>query len=334
MEVHQLAAALQLPDPITCLNGVVEDCITALCMLLRRLTYPARSCDLEITFGWEATRFSRVCCAVAIFIYKRWKHLLVFDSERLTPAKLEEFCASLSDKGCPVKTCWAFIDGKLQKIARPSQNQRIVYNGWKRIHALKFHSLITPDGIHSNVWGPVEGRIVDRDLCKESGLAEILARYAFDESSRPLQIYGDPAYGLSAHLLSPFQGLNVTPEQARFNATMSKCREAVEWGFGELVSLFPYLDFPKNLKALLSPVGIYSLVGFLLCNAHTCLHIPQIPQYFNCAPPRLEEYFHGDPADGPVSLKDLLQLKPWYLTTPEDEEEEGAEIVNCQSDEE
>ena len=36
-----------------------------------------------------------------------------------------------------------------------AQNQRIVYNGHKRVHALKFQSIVTPNGLISNLHGPV-----------------------------------------------------------------------------------------------------------------------------------------------------------------------------------
>jgi hypothetical protein len=203
-----------------------------------------------------------------------------------------------------------------------------VYNGWKRIHALKFHAIITPDGIIIHVWGPVEGRLTDEQLYEDSGVAQILEEHAFDLRGTPLQIYGDPAYGLSTHCLSPFQGNNVTAEQMRFNTAMSSCREAVEWGFGELTSLFPYLDFSKNLKALLQPVGLYYLIGILLCNAHTCLHVPKIPRYFNCHPPTLEEYFSGAPADGFISIEELVRTRPWYIV--DDKESNEGFTVNEQ----
>ena len=33
-----------------------------------------------------------------------------------------------------------------QAICRPDANQRILYNGHKRVHAIKFQALITPNG--------------------------------------------------------------------------------------------------------------------------------------------------------------------------------------------
>lgn len=74
---------------------------------------------------------------------------------------------------------------------------------------------------------------------------------------------------------------------------MSKVREAVEWGFGEVVRQFAFLDYHKNQKVLLQPVGIFYTVGILLCNAHVILHGSQVSSFFDCQPPTLEEYFHG-----------------------------------------
>jgi nuclease HARBI1 len=53
---------------------------------------------------------------------------------------------------------------------------------------------------------------------------------------------------------------------------MSAVCECVEWGFGKISGNFAFLDFKKNLKLLLQPVGHYYLVGRLLTNVHTCLY--------------------------------------------------------------
>ena len=36
------------------------------------------------------------------------------------------------------------------------ENQRILYNGHKKVHAIKFQSVITPNGLIANLYGPVE----------------------------------------------------------------------------------------------------------------------------------------------------------------------------------
>ena len=45
---------------------------------------------------------------------------------------------------------------------------------------------------------------------------------------------------------------------------MSKVRTCVERGFGKICQNFAYLDFKKNLKILLQPVGKYYLVACIL----------------------------------------------------------------------
>jgi hypothetical protein len=65
---------------------------------------------------------------------------------------------------------------------------------------------------------------------------------------------------------------------------------SVEWGFGKITGLWSFLDFQRNLKVLLSPVGAYYIVGALLTNCHTCLNGSQTSVYYGCNPPSLEEY--------------------------------------------
>ena len=52
-------------------------------------------------------------------------------------------------------TCFGFIDGTVRAISRPGKDQRLVYNGHKRVHALKFQSVSLPNGIIASLFGPV-----------------------------------------------------------------------------------------------------------------------------------------------------------------------------------
>ena len=90
-------------------------------------------------------------------------------------------------------------------------------------------------------------------------------------TGQPLCIYGDPAYPLRVHLQAPYKG-NLTIEQQHYNTSMSSVRMAVEWVFNDITSYFSYLDFKKNLKIGLSPVGNMYLTCGLLRNALTCLY--------------------------------------------------------------
>jgi hypothetical protein len=297
-EVHQLVNVLDQPHLIKCSqSNIEEDRVTALCMLLRRLAYPTRLVDVEIQLGWERFRFSRITRHVALAMFDRWKHLLRFDPTHLTPKKLAQFGAAIAAKGAPLDVVVALIDGTLQKNARPSNNQRLIYNGWKCIHCLKYHALISPDGIVIHVYGPVDGRRHDETVYKESGLASLLDAHFWTPDGQPLYIYGDPAYNVGPHILSLYRGPAFTREQCAFNTKMSRVHELVEWLFKEVSQQFTYLDFSRSQKILLSPCGLFYLISILLCNAHTILHYPQIPQYFACPPPTLMEYFTGGPVD-------------------------------------
>ncbi|KDQ31559.1 hypothetical protein PLEOSDRAFT_166716 [Pleurotus ostreatus PC15] len=309
-EINQLVMHLDLPESVRCPDsGAAEDRVTALCMLLRRLAYPIRLVDVELIFGWERSRFSRITRIMALILWHRWKHLLRFDPVRLSPEKLETLAAFVALKGAPLDVVVAFLDGTLRKNARPVRNQRMVFNGWKRIHCLKYHLLLSPDGIAIHVYGPVEGRRHDETVYKESGLANLLRTHFHTRDGRLLFIYGDSGYSCKGQVLSPYKGSVITDEQRMWNNAMSKVREPVEWIFGEVVKQFAFLDFSHNFKLLLQPCGLYYLIAILFCNAHTILHRPQTPQYFHCPPPTLTEYFHGEPVDDE-------ELDAWCMSTP------------------
>ena len=139
------------------------------------------------------------------------------------------------------------------------------------------------------MFGPIEGRRHDAFILGVSGLLPQLERITNAEGE-PFVLYGDPAYGMSAHVMSPFKGAHLTQLQQAFNRQMSEVRVSVEWGFGKIIQYFAYLDFRKNLKVLLQPVAKYYIVGALLTNCHTCLYGSVTSSFFDMEPPTLEQY--------------------------------------------
>jgi hypothetical protein len=281
---------------------------------------------MELEFGWEASRISRISQLTAGLIWDRWKHLLHFDAERLTPAVLSQFAASFVGKGCPVPTIVAIIDDTLKKVAQPSRNQRTLFNGWKWIHCLKYHLLVTPDGIIIHAFGPVEGRRHDATLLKESGLTGILEEHFWGPNGERYYIYGDPVYQTSGHIMSPYKGARLTDGERAWNAKMSKICEPIEWMFKEVDSVFKFLNFSDNQRVLVSPCGLFYLVAILLTNAHTILHRPQTSQYFWCPPPSLDGYFHGEPIND-EELDEWCKTALWGETDihPDEDSEEEAD---------
>lgn len=86
---------------------------------------------------------------------------------------------------------------------------------------------------------------------------------------------------------------NLEPVEQEFYTAMSRCRMCVEWGFGKVFNIFAFLDFDKNMRLHLSPVGKYFLIAVFFTNLHTCLHGSVTSHTFKLPPPSLEEYLLG-----------------------------------------
>ena len=61
----------------------------------------------------------------------------------------------MHSKSHALENCWGFIDGTVRPICRPGENQKVVYNGHKRVHALKYQSVVAANGLVANLYGPV-----------------------------------------------------------------------------------------------------------------------------------------------------------------------------------
>ena len=167
------------------------------------------------------------------------------------------------------------MDGTVRPICRPGEIQHIVYNGHKRVHALKFQSLALPNGLIGNLFFAVEGRRHDTGMLKDSGLLNILEKVAYSPAGNVLCIYGDPSYPLHPHLMAPYTVGEVamfTPNIQAFNGAMSSFMVSVEWLFGDVLDSFKFLDFKNNLKMGLGAVGKYYIVAALFQNTLTCLY--------------------------------------------------------------
>lgn len=168
------------------------------------------------------------------------------------------------------------------------------YSGHKKMHCIKFQSVICPDGIVISLKGAYEGRRHDAGIFRESGLYEELQQHTVFPEPHPehFVVYGDQAYGLRELLIRPYteQELLGHPERQHFNTSMGILRIAVEWGFNKIIQEFAFLDFKKNQKILLQEVGTMYKVGMILSNCHTCLYGGQPSSYFDINPPVLEDY--------------------------------------------
>ena len=126
------------------------------CMLLKRLAYPCRYGDLIYRFGRPVPVFSMATNHVLDYIYNTHNHLITqWNHTLLSPRALEVYAETIHEKGAALENCFGFVDGTVRPIARPDEHQRIMLNGHKRSHALKFQSLNVQNGLIGNLYGPV-----------------------------------------------------------------------------------------------------------------------------------------------------------------------------------
>ena len=292
-EIYTLVETFGIPEEIRCYNGTVINSIEALCITLKRFTYPCRYVDLIPRFARPVPHLCMASNLITDTIFDRFQHLLTnINQPWLSPPNLKLFADAIHYQGAALNKCWGFVDGTVRPICRPGQHQREVYNGHKRVHAPKFQSVVTPNGLIANMYGPVEGRRHDSAILMMSELLPQLEQFSFSPTGQALCIYGDPAYPHRIHLQRPYERrAPLTEEQQAFNQSMSQVRVAVEWVFGDIVNYFKVIDFKRNLKIGLSSIGKMYSVCALLQNALTCLHGSNTGDFFNVEPPELSDYF-------------------------------------------
>ncbi|KAK2564332.1 hypothetical protein P5673_012594 [Acropora cervicornis] len=126
VNIPRLKNALQLPGYYICRNGTCATAMEALLILLRRLAYPNRWCELVSLFGRAESELS--------IIDNRYSHLR--DSLDLIWLDTGLFSELIHGKGASLQQCWGFINGTARPLARPIHSQRIMFNGHKRTHCI------------------------------------------------------------------------------------------------------------------------------------------------------------------------------------------------------
>jgi len=291
--IRRMAAALRLPETI---SEPQRRCVVrrdeAMCILLRRLCYPARWADLEAEFGRSSAFLCTVFLHMVELIDERYAADMRLNPAALAP-RLRSYADAIAAKGAPLDVCFGFVDGTAWQVCRPSWLQREVYSGHKRYHCLKFQAVQLPDGIIADLSGPWAGRRHDQFMLVASELEQRLSSAVFDG----YVLYGDEGYTYSEHIAVPFRTAYMTEERRAFNDGMAAVRVSVEWGFMRVKQLFAYLAFVPSQRIYSSPVAKLYRVAVLLTNMITCMNgASQASDYFHCAPPSLDDYMAWFPA--------------------------------------
>lgn len=279
-------------------NGYRVDPFLATGVLLRRLATPDRWCDLELLFGKFSAQLAEIFREVLQCFVQRHDQLITAPmNHSFMSSRVPVYAQAIHSKiGC-LRNCIGYIDGTVIRIARPGgpdMLQRVVYNGHKRVHALKFQAVTTPDGLCLHLFGPEVGRRHDMFLYEQSHMDDMLEEVMVLDG-RQFVIYGDSGYHPRPYVEVPFAGANLTDVERAFNGAMSKGRVTVEWYFKEVKQFWGILDSKRKLRVREGPVGLAYRAGVLLTNMRNCISPNQISQYFRCSPPTLEEYIsHKD----------------------------------------
>ena len=288
-EIRILVESLNIPDQIKVQEGYTCKGLEALCIALRRLSYPGRWADLQPLFGRSSSSLCAIFLHIVEYLNNTHQNVINFDANRIG-YNLQHFSQAIYEAGALLDNCWGFIDGTVRPIARPTKGQRFFFNGHKRTHSIKFQTIVCPDGIIAHCSYPMEGTRHDSALLRNSNIGDIIQN---DHRFDGYLIYGDPAYPQNLqYVTGPFKGIT-NEDQQNFNKEMSKHRVCVEWGFALVLNNWIYLEHKRTLKVLGSPVGSFYLLAVLLTNCLTCLKgSNQVSAHFGLHPPNLNEYLN------------------------------------------
>jgi len=153
----------------------------------------------------------------------RWNHLIAThpeeDSLDMWAPHVAEFKQRLMIFHVPgidtfrYRNVIGFVDGKLHRVCRPLQRpehslidvdtQQTVYNGYKKMHAIKFQSVVAPNGMIIQLSGAYRGRVHDSTALRQSGLNRMLQQLS-ETAGEHCEIYGDSAYPILSNIAKAY----------------------------------------------------------------------------------------------------------------------------------
>ena len=124
--------------------------------MLKRFAHPCWYSDMTPIFGRFVPELSMISNEVVDWMYTTHGYKITqWNHDLLNPAALNQYADAISNQEAALDNCFGFIDGTVHPISRTDANQRIVYNGHKRVHVLKFQSVAVPNGFIEHLYGPV-----------------------------------------------------------------------------------------------------------------------------------------------------------------------------------
>ncbi|KIJ30532.1 hypothetical protein M422DRAFT_104188, partial [Sphaerobolus stellatus SS14] len=142
-QLLELVEALQIPETIKTVSCYCFTGTEAFALLCTRFRIPADQYLLSTMYGRGQSAISEVVNWLVKFLDERWKHLLDWDHENLlSHENLRMYGSAVCNQGAPLDTVFGWPNGTKFLTCRPSQHQRVVYNGHERAHCLKFQAIV------------------------------------------------------------------------------------------------------------------------------------------------------------------------------------------------
>jgi hypothetical protein len=182
----------------------------------------------------------------------------------------------------------------------PTLIQRAWYNGWKKLHGMKWQTVDLPNGMNAHVWGACSVRHNDIWMLNHSNLNDIVAAAQAGQQVQ-YNIYGDSAYMNldKSHLRARHNYEELTDRETAENRVMSSARETIEWNYGDMGRYFPLVDWKYVLKIRQMPVADMYLTAMIMRNALNTLKPNNTSIWYRLKPPTLEQWTEQGPRARP-----------------------------------
>jgi len=265
--------------------------------------------DIRDHFGFTHDSVCSECFGLFLdHMTERWGYLLTNNVAFWNP--YFEICAEairlkVWEKGCYFApgsfAIFGFIDNTMNATCRPKGGprgdgtnaprndpriQEAWYNGWKKLHGMKWQTVDLPNGMTYHAWGAISVRHNDMYSLRHSGINDLTAQQQLHNALQYF-IYGDSAYMTldTSHIRARHNYAINTVRETLENKSMSSCREQIEWDYGEMGRFFPFITMDNVLKLSSMPVKKIYLTAMILRNALNCFRPGITSQYFNLPPP-------------------------------------------------
>jgi len=326
-QLRELITGFQIPDLIhiertRCTYTADEFLLTS----LYRLHRPTTLSDpfFRDRIGLSYQHVSEVFNEFLKFMEEKWGYLLTDNMQFWLPYL--PACAQAINNRCmeckwhcpfPPSTLvgglrvFGFIDNTLNATCRPGGGperdganaprndpliQQEFYSGWKKLHGIKWQTIDLPNGMNFHVFCVGSLRRNDLESLEESRVNEKLQNLQLGQELQWV-VCGDSAYVFvsDSHILARHNNAHNTPREILENRALSSCRETIEWDYGNVGTMWSYVDYKKILKLRQMPVKKTYFVAMLLRNAHVTMNGCNTSKTYKLNPPTFQTWVRQGP---------------------------------------